>query len=61
MSSVASTNKIILWSKKNLFSSWINTLITILTIYFIYEVSFFFLDWAVFKAEIGRASCRERV
>ena len=42
MSSVASTNKIILWSKKNLFSSWINTLITILTIYFIYEVSFFF-------------------
>ncbi|MGY9017331.1 MAG: amino acid ABC transporter permease [Alphaproteobacteria bacterium] len=51
MSSVASTYKIILWSKKNLFSSWINTLITILTIYFIYEVSFFFLDWAVFKAD----------
>ena len=51
MSSVASTNKIILWSKKNLFSNWINTLITILTIYFIYEVSIFFLDWAVFKAD----------
>ena len=51
MSSVASTNKIILWSKKNLFSSWINALITILSIYFIYEVSFFFLDWAVFKAD----------
>jgi general L-amino acid transport system permease protein len=51
VSSVVSTNKIILWSKKNLFSSWINALITILSIYFIYEVSFFFLDWAVFKAD----------
>ena len=51
MSSVASTNKIILWSKKNLFSNWVNTLITVLSIYFIYEVSVFFLDWAVFKAD----------
>lgn len=51
MSSIASTNKIILWSKKNLFSNWVNTLITALSIYFIYEVSVFFLDWAVFKAD----------
>ena len=51
MSSVASTNKIILWSKKNLFSNWVNTLITALSIYFIYEVSVFFLDWAFFKAD----------
>ena len=51
MSSIASTNKIILWSKKNLFSNWVNTLITVLSIYFIYEVSVFFLDWAVFKAD----------
>ena len=51
MNSVASTNKIILWSKKNLFSNWVNTLITVLSIYFIYEVSVFFLDWAFFKAD----------
>jgi len=51
MSSIASTNKIILWSKKNLFSNWVNTLITALSIYFIYEVSVFFLDWAFFKAD----------
>jgi general L-amino acid transport system permease protein len=51
MSSIASTNKIILWSKKNLFSNWVNTLITVLSIYFIYEVSVFFLDWAFFKAD----------
>ena len=51
MSSIASTNKIIIWSKKNLFSNWVNTLITVLSIYFIYEVSVFFLDWAVFKAD----------
>ena len=51
MSSLASTNKYVIWSKKNLFSSWINTLLTVLSIYFIYEVSVFFLDWAVFKAD----------
>ena len=51
MSSIASTNKIIIWSKKNLFSNWVNTLITALSIYFIYEVSVFFLDWAFFKAD----------
>jgi general L-amino acid transport system permease protein len=51
MSSIASTNKIIIWSKKNLFSNWVNTLITVLSIYFIYEVSVFFLDWAFFKAD----------
>ena len=51
MSSIASTNKIIIWSKKNLFSNWVNTLIAVLSIYFIYEVSVFFLDWAFFKAD----------
>jgi general L-amino acid transport system permease protein len=51
MSRIASTNKIIIWSKKNLFSNWVNTLITVLSIYFIYEVSVFFLDWAFFKAD----------
>ncbi|MAV81967.1 MAG: amino acid ABC transporter permease [Pelagibacteraceae bacterium] len=51
MSSIVYSNKFLIWSKKNLFSSWINTLLTVLSIYFIYEVSVFFLDWAVFKAD----------
>ena len=51
MSSLTSSNKILIWSRKNLFSNWVNALITVLSIYFIYEVSFFFLDWAVFKAD----------
>jgi|TARA_B110000259_G_scaffold71361_1_gene84042 general L-amino acid transport system permease protein len=48
---ISFSNKLIIWSKKNLFSSWLNALITILSIYFIYEVSVFFLNWAVFKAD----------
>jgi general L-amino acid transport system permease protein len=51
MSSLISLNIMLNWSRKNLFSNWVNSLITILSIYFIYEVSFFFLDWAVFKAD----------
>ena len=51
MSGLISSNKIFIWSRKNLFSNWVNALITVLSIYFIYEVSFFFLDWAVFKAD----------
>ena len=44
-------NKYYSWCRNNLFSSWINGIITILSIYFIYEVSSFFLNWTIFEAD----------
>ncbi len=46
-----SFNKFSLWAKKNLFSSWINTLMTIIALIFLYKIGTFFLNWAIFDAD----------
>ena len=45
------SNKIFSWSKKNLFSSWVNSIMTIIALIFIYKVGTFFLNWAIFEAD----------
>ena len=40
-----------IWLRKNLFSNWVNTFITLLSLYFIWEVGSFFLNWAIFDAD----------
>jgi general L-amino acid transport system permease protein len=44
-------NKYYNWTIKNLFSSWVNSLMTVVAIIFIYEVGTFFLNWAFFAAD----------
>ena len=44
-------NKYYSWCRNNLFSSWVNGIITILSVYFIYELSSFFLNWTIFEAD----------
>ncbi len=39
------------WLVKNLFSSWVNTLMTIIAAIFLYQVGTAFLDWAFFSAD----------
>ena len=46
-----SPNKMLNWSKKNLFSSWVNTIMTVIALIFLYEVGTFFLNWSIFKAD----------
>ena len=50
----------ILWAKKNLFSSWTNTLLTLLSVWLMWELIPPLLNWAFFQANwIGstRAEC----
>ena len=44
-------NKYFSWCRKNLFSSWVNGIITVLSLYFVYEISSFFLNWTIFEAD----------
>ena len=44
-------NKYYNWIIKNFFSSWVNSLMTVVAIIFIYEVGTFFLNWAFFAAD----------
>ena len=46
-----SHNKYYNWIIKNLFSSWVNSIFTIIALIFIYEVGSFFLNWAIFEAD----------
>ena len=39
------------WLRMNLFSNWSNTLLTILVIYFLYQIIPWFLHWSVFSAD----------
>ena len=39
------------WLRLNLFSNWSNTLLTILVIYFLYQIIPWFLNWSVFSAD----------
>ncbi len=51
MSPYLNSNKIFSWSKKNLFSSWVNSIMTIIALIFLYKVGTFFLNWAIFEAD----------
>ena len=46
-----SRNKFYNWVYKNLFSSWVNTIMTIIAVIFVYEIGTFFLNWAIFNAD----------
>ena len=46
-----SRNKYFNWAVKNLFSSWVNTIMTIIAIIFVYEIGSFFLNWSIFSAD----------
>jgi general L-amino acid transport system permease protein len=39
------------WLRMNLFSNWSNTLLTILIVYFLYQIIPWFLNWSVFSAD----------
>ena len=39
------------WLVKNLFSSWVNTILTVIALIFLYQVGSFFLNWAIFDAD----------
>ena len=45
------TTGILGWLRMNLFSNWFNTIITILVIYFLYQLIPWFLNWSVFTAD----------
>ena len=46
-----SRNKYFNWAVKNLFSSWVNTIMTIIAVIFVYEIGSFFLNWSIFSAD----------
>lgn len=53
---------ILLWLRTNLFSSWVNTLMTVFSVYLLYLMIPPLMDWAVFNAVMdanSRAECRE--
>jgi len=39
------------WLQRNLFSSWINSFLTIIALIFLYKVGTFFLNWTFFEAD----------
>ena len=39
------------WLRMNLFSNWSNTLLTILVVYFLYQIIPWFLHWSLFSAD----------
>ncbi|MEP3918271.1 amino acid ABC transporter permease, partial [Ascidiaceihabitans sp.] len=43
----ASAVGIVGWGRENLFSGWFNSILTLLSLYFIYKVLFFVLSWAI--------------
>ena len=45
------TTGILGWCRLHLFSNWVNSLITLLVIYFLYQLIPWFLDWSVFSAD----------
>jgi len=48
---IISRSKYYNWLVKNLFSSWVNTILTIIALIFVYQVGSFFLNWAIFDAD----------
>jgi len=45
------TTGVLGWLRMNLFSNWLNTLLTILVVYFLYQIIPWFLHWSVFSAD----------
>ena len=45
------TTGVLGWLRMNLFSNWWNTLLTILVVYFLYQIIPSFLNWSVFSAD----------
>ncbi len=53
---------VLLWLRTNLFSSWVNTLMTIVAVYLLYKIVPPLLDWAVLDAVMNAANrdeCRQ--
>ena len=48
---IISRSKYYNWLVKNLFSSWVNTILTVIALIFVYQVGSFFLNWAIFDAD----------
>ncbi len=48
------TTGILGWSRQHLFSNWVNSFITLLVIYFLYQLIPWFLDWSVFSADFWK-------
>ena len=55
------TTGIIGWLRINLFSNWFNTLITLLVVYFLYQLIPWFLNWSVFTADFTHNYLGERI
>ena len=45
------TTGVVGWLRMNLFSNWWNTLVTLLVVYFLYQIIPWFLDWSIFSAD----------
>ena len=45
------TTGLVGWLRMNLFSNWSNTLLTIVVVYFLYQIIPWFLNWSVFSAD----------
>ena len=45
------TTGVLGWLRMNLFSNWANTFLTILVVYFLYQIIPWFLNWAIFSAD----------
>ena len=55
------TTGIVGWFRINLFSNWFNTLITLLVVYFLYQLIPWFLNWSVFTADFTHNYLGERI
>ena len=55
------TTGILGWLRMNLFSNWFNTIITLLVIYFLYQLIPWFLNWSVFTADFTHNYLGEKI
>ena len=55
------TTGLIGWLRMNLFSNFFNTIITLLVIYFLYQLIPWFLNWSVFTADFTHNYLGERI
>ena len=55
------TTGIVGWLRINLFSNWFNTIITLLVVYFLYQLIPWFLNWSVFTADFTHNYLGERI
>ena len=55
------TTGVLGWLRMNLFSSWFNTILTIVVIYLLYSIIPAFLNWAVFSADFTHNYLGERI